>query len=201
MKKLLVFLFSIFVCTIAIAHTINWHVGDQIISTTTCSAGDSITPPTAPTKYGYHFTGWKAFSFLEYFVSTGTQYIDLNLTAKENQEIYIKYTFISVGFVFGSRANQNSEYSGVTYEENGGLFVIRWGNTRLYATGQRPTGIVEILIKNGATFVNGDLVATTNYGSSFFYGNLYLFTLNNNTEPAATGYSRHQIYSFHINIF
>lgn len=58
MKKLLVGLCAIFICTFAIAHTVNWHVGDQIISTTTCDSGNNITPPTAPAKRGYHVRGW-----------------------------------------------------------------------------------------------------------------------------------------------
>jgi len=59
MKKLLVMIGAMFICTFAIAHTVNWHVGDQIISTTTCDSGDNITPPTPPTKYGYTFKNWR----------------------------------------------------------------------------------------------------------------------------------------------
>lgn len=75
-------------CGVALAHTINWYADNQIISTTTCQSGDSITPPTAPAKYGYTFAGWgDGYTFLEYIESTGTQYIDTgivlnNLTAK-----------------------------------------------------------------------------------------------------------------------
>lgn len=60
MKKLLVGLFAIFICTFAIAHTMEWHVDDSIYQTTTCETGTDLTLPTpAPTKYGYHFVGWQ----------------------------------------------------------------------------------------------------------------------------------------------
>ena len=81
MKKFLVFLCAMFVCVATFAHTINWHVGDQIISTTTCSSGDTVTPPTVPAKYGYHVKNWrKPYIELEYIESTGTQYIDTGIT-------------------------------------------------------------------------------------------------------------------------
>ncbi len=82
MKKLLVFGFVMFICTLAFAHNINWHVGDQIISTTTCDSGDNITPPTAPTKYGYTFSAWGAYQQLEYIESTGSQWIDTGVTGE-----------------------------------------------------------------------------------------------------------------------
>ena len=46
-------------CTVAMAHTINWHVDGDIYQTTTCDSGESITPPTAPYKYGYHLKEWR----------------------------------------------------------------------------------------------------------------------------------------------
>ena len=77
MKRFILTLTTIFICTIAYAHTINWRVGNTILETTTCDSGDSITPPTAPYKYGYHFVKWKLpYTQIEYLESTGTQWID-----------------------------------------------------------------------------------------------------------------------------
>lgn len=80
MKKLLVGLCAIFICTFAIAHSIEWYVDGSLYQTTTCEAGDSITPPTAPEKYGYHFVKWSEYAQLEYIESTGTQWIDTGIT-------------------------------------------------------------------------------------------------------------------------
>ena len=93
MKKLLMLLSVLFVCTVAFAHTINWHVEDQIISTTTCNSGDAITPPTVPTKYGYHPKVWGPSQYikLEYIESTGTQYIDTGYVPTNATRLDIKY--------------------------------------------------------------------------------------------------------------
>ena len=78
MKKLFVFLCAIIIGT-AFGETknITWKVGDNTYATSTCEVGDDlIIPQNTPTKYGYHFVGWAAYTFLEYIESTGTQYID-----------------------------------------------------------------------------------------------------------------------------
>ena len=98
MKKFWVFFCAIFICTIAFAHTINWHVGDQIISTTTCSSGDNITPPTAPAKYGYHVKGWtKHYTKLEYIRSGGTAYIDTGSKIKATQTVKLTMALNAIG--------------------------------------------------------------------------------------------------------
>ena len=98
MKKFLFGLSLMFICTFAIAHTINWHVGNQIISTTTCNSGDNITPPTAPSKRGYHLKEWldSPYISLEYIQSTGTQYIDTGLTVGDKTEIQFVGSFTTV---------------------------------------------------------------------------------------------------------
>lgn len=63
MKKLLVCLCAVFICTIAVATTINlnWVVDDANYANTTCeTGGDLILPATPPAKYGYTFKGWKS---------------------------------------------------------------------------------------------------------------------------------------------
>lgn len=107
MKKFLVFLCAIFICTFAFAHSVEWYVDDSLYQTTTCDAGDSITPPTAPTKYGYSFAGWELlYTQLEYIQSTGTQYIDTGYAwASQNRRVFLDVTKTSnIGYthLFGS---------------------------------------------------------------------------------------------------
>ncbi len=77
-------------CSVAFAHTIEWYVGDTLLSTTTCESGDNITPPTAPNKIGYSFKKWKQeYTQIEYLESTGTQWIQTGIILNENISIHI----------------------------------------------------------------------------------------------------------------
>ena len=62
MKKILILICTlcIGVVGIAVAETINinWYVDGSVYDTTTCQSGGDINLPTAPSKYGYTFTGW-----------------------------------------------------------------------------------------------------------------------------------------------
>ncbi|MBR3510536.1 MAG: InlB B-repeat-containing protein [Alphaproteobacteria bacterium] len=60
MKKFLILLFVIFICSIAHAdtETINWYVDGNTYATTTCEIGGGVSLPDEPTKYGYDFIGW-----------------------------------------------------------------------------------------------------------------------------------------------
>ena len=81
MKKILLFLSAVFMCTFAIAatETINWYVDGTVYDTTTCQTGGDITLQTAPAKRGHTFTGWAValyeFSTLDPSVA-GTNYTD-----------------------------------------------------------------------------------------------------------------------------
>lgn len=88
MRKIILTLTTIFICAATFARTINWHVGDTLLQTTTCESGNSITPPTAPDKYGYHFVKWEEqYTQIEYLESTGTQYIDTGVIPNQNIKI------------------------------------------------------------------------------------------------------------------
>ena len=58
LKKILI-LFSAIVAYAADAQTTNWYVDGEIYQTTTCESGDDVTPPSAPARRGYTFTGWR----------------------------------------------------------------------------------------------------------------------------------------------
>jgi len=63
MKKFIILCIALF-ATPAIAQTINWYVDNEIYQITTCSGGDDVTPPSAPARRGYTFTGWRDTSII-----------------------------------------------------------------------------------------------------------------------------------------
>ena len=46
------------ICANTFAQTTNWYVDGTLYQTTSCTSGNDVTPPTAPTKRGYTFSGW-----------------------------------------------------------------------------------------------------------------------------------------------
>ena len=82
LKRAFRFLFIIFTFVNIIplrADTISmqWFNEDgTTYDTTTCTAGGDVILPTAPTKRGYTFMGWRTYTPIEYLKSTGMQYID-----------------------------------------------------------------------------------------------------------------------------
>ena len=61
MRLLLIFIFVPFIGgAVADTETINWHVGDDVY-TTTCQSGDTVILPNVPSNppYGYQFAGWR----------------------------------------------------------------------------------------------------------------------------------------------
>lgn len=63
MKKFIILCIALF-ATAGFAQTINWYVDGSVYQTTTCSAGDDVTPPSAPARRGYTFTGWRDTSII-----------------------------------------------------------------------------------------------------------------------------------------
>lgn len=124
MKRLFVFVLCLFT-GVVYAHTINWYVDDQLYQTTTCTIGDDVTPPTAPTKYGYTFQGWRAYIPIEYIESTGIQYINTGVQPNQDTRVVMEYMASSnfSGFLFGARnslSSGNRSY-GVLYSGDGKL--------------------------------------------------------------------------------
>jgi len=119
------------------------------------------------------------YTQVEYLESSGTQYIDTGVKPNANQIVDIKYTYVRIGFVFGCRATESTQYSGITNEDvTGSIFNIRWGNKVIYTTSPQPQGTVTVHIENGNTRLNNKLVSTDTYGSSFYDGNIVLFNIN-----------------------
>ena len=113
MKRFALLIAALLVCGIAAAHTINWRVDGNIYQTTTCDSGESITPPTAPYKYGYHFVNWELYyTPIEYLESTGTQWIDTGVygNLETSYEIIAKsYATSESCVLFGSRESSTSK--------------------------------------------------------------------------------------------
>jgi len=199
MKKLLVFISALFICTVAFAHTINWHVDDQII-TTTCSAGDNITPPTAPTKLGYHFVKWAVpYTQLEYIESTGTQYIDTGLHPQGEDKTEFVSTFSSSSYsgdeqvcgaydgrvrlyLFGwfTNAFRTTEHAGEYNNNKVALINVSSFNTNTFLP-------VRTILNNGFASITVGNETSVNYSQDTdFPGNvnLYLFARNMNGRAA-----------------
>jgi hypothetical protein len=142
MKRFALLITALLLCGIAAAHTINWHVDGNIYQTTTCDSGESITPPTPPYKYGYHFKEWAMYTPIEYLESTGTQYIDTNIRPTKNISIVIDFQLSQIpnnSYVFG---NWDTGIQYYLYVE-GGKWQWGWSsnylNTTSYADTQRHT--------------------------------------------------------------
>lgn len=111
MKKIL-FLIFIIIPLVAIANTVKWTVDNTVYQTTTCTAGDTITPPSAPIKTGYTFNQWRpVYTTLEYIESTGDQYINLGVKNLLGTDPFVISTTVattnnsSYGAIFGNRHN------------------------------------------------------------------------------------------------
>ena len=124
MKRFALLITALLVCGIAAAHTINWYVDGNIYQTTTCDSGESITPPTPPYKYGYHFKKWAEYVPIEYLESTVAQYIDTNIQPTKNISIVIDFQLSQIpnnSYVFG---NWNTGIQYYLYVEGG---KWQWG--------------------------------------------------------------------------
>ena len=180
MKKLFVALSFLSICTFAIAHTIEWYVGDNLLSTTTCNSSDNITPPTAPAKYGYTFDKWELpYTRLEYIESTGTQYIDTRIVPISGYTVISEFSlsFISSdgscvhfgardaglssgnGLVAGRQSNSRSvtaSYFGSFYTNNSMNFSVNVVNKYEF----KPT--MFYVYKNNSIFTGSSWPSSTN---------------------------------------
>ena len=214
MKKLLVLLSALFICTVAVAHTIEWYVDGSLYQTTTCNSGDNVTPPTLAARYGYHLADWKVeYTKLEYIESTGTQYIDLGTTINSTDifDIEVAWTYLgsNCGF-FVSKEETNwlqGRYIGIVHYDQQKGFYNR-GVTVPYS-GSMPTVLSPVVnekntihwqpVTNQITFngviytgASGCYCQTTN---SFTSANApYIFATNQ--AGTATQFDYAKLYSF-----
>lgn len=205
MKRFVLILCTMFFCVAAIAQTINidWKVGNNIYSQSTCEYGSDLNvPETPPTKYGHTFQGWVSFAPIEYLESTGTQYIDTLSTVVKNTKIKFKYiptVITSDNKMYGEW--KTGDYS-ATYH-----FVGQYsGFFRLWNYADYPTNILcesdreynieaffgdDYYLKiNGITTIKGNKTFIWNND------NAYLFAGNHNNSPITA--TRAKLYYFKI---
>ena len=215
MKRLLLFLSLCFVCSAAIAHTINWYVDGSIYHTTTCESGDDVTPPTAPEKYGYTFKGWNThYGIIEYLESTGTQWIDTEwFFSKNYSDFEISVTFSDSGVqpdiwavISGVNlgASGEKQYYLVQYDQSSiNSIVVHNSDNNLSQTftveeGGKHNFVMQY--KNGVTTITNG--SDTKYLSDDIQyrgeHSLYLFAAHG--PSGAIQFSKIKMYSFSIKV-
>lgn len=139
------------------------------------------------------------YTQVEYLESSGTQWIDLGYPIDGTISFNLKTRCLAPGFVFGSRSDYSNNVSSLNYDNVNNLFGIRMGNTIVYdSTSWTINTDYEIYISNGDIKINGTTVSTTAYGTSFYSGHAYLFTLNNNGVPGVSSFNINRIYYFQM---
>ena len=200
MKKILILLFIIFTgATYAETISINWLNGNSVYATSTCTVGDDLILPAAPTpEYGYHFTGWTTqYTFLEYIESTGTQYIDTGLSTK-NFDISVKYEFTAAQtstdqILFGSTESGNLYYLDFTL--SGGW--VRYGTIISPNLGVTPVAnrIYTVDVKNGVWYMDDSLLFDASAQGDFTSSVTFkIFKGSSNFS----NYGKYRCYSFEI---
>ena len=101
---------------------LGWYDGntrlDVPVSAQSCTYDGVVTVPPQPTRPGYTFNGWKVigvptgYTKLEYLESTGTQYIDTNITISNYERVVTKLSTIDCSMPhnpgpFGSYSDVN----------------------------------------------------------------------------------------------
>ena len=181
MKKLLMLLSAMFICTVALADTINLHWlnydGTNYQNSTCTVDADLILPSTPPTRYGYTFTGWKVADYIpiEYLESTGTQYIDTGFMPTNNTSVEFEYAFSvapsSDKVIFGSRTNND-------WNNSDDQFYVACKNfsTGLYLySGETKFTIQSIIVLNTFYKHTVDNSVATENGTR----PMYLYAFNN----------------------
>ena len=169
--------------------TVDWLVDSSIYSTSTCTVGNNLTLPSAPTKRGHHFVGWKTFPyvFLEYIESTSTQYIDTDYIFTTNNGV-LDIEFAKIG----SNSSDNQGCGSYSLEDlrcfgiwfNKSTPYIQVGRNNLPLPTAMNNGEVHHLIvsvNNGQADVilDGSTVINTPYTGTIVNGKpWYLFAMN-----------------------
>ena len=209
MKKLATFLFALLICNICVAHTINWHVGNSVYTTTTCTPGADVTPPTPPAKTGYTFEGWFAYAPIEYLESTGTQWIDTqqNLIYGHRYVAKVEYTDITDyhdrgSLILGTLTTNNGVFIGILDKH----FYFRLITTTKTGDIITPNKIYtfDLQLKSSEnSFLNiyDANNATQSYLQIYTYQNInklnyYLFGIN--FDNTFAGSSKIKLYKFEV---
>ena len=187
MKRFLLVLCTLFICTVCNAQTIRWHTGNDVYETTTCTSGDTITPPTAPTKMGYTFQGWAKFRRIEYLQCTALgQYINTGVQSnKDTYKFVIEFEMTSVPTtwyaLFGSYVDENNNSWRIITSENA---------TNTYANSNKKAGGATVSL--GSLFTNRRYNIELDYNSVTVNGQYYAY---NTTTKGTTNNSEILLFS------
>ena len=138
MKKLLYFAFfmnfAFFGTVNAETISIDWLNEDGTLSqTTTCEAGGDIILPSPPTKRGYTFLGWDAFTPIEYLEFTGTQYINTGIVGNNNIKVVVDINILGIqGWIFGARHTWSNRAFGLSIDPNPARYFINYSTGYQY---------------------------------------------------------------------
>ena len=201
MKKILIILCAVFICGVSIAQTIRWHIGDTVYETTTCNAGESITPPTAPNRFGYHLKEWEVlYTQIEYLESTGTQYIDTGVYPNDNSGFDIGYVIPDFYYtwqtMFGSRSGDNNrEFAFGYYYTSGSIKKTAYGDNRI-TFGLVKAQYSEVSFKKNVVIKpDGSFVTMNSTGDFTNNDSIYIFALH---SGGIAEYSRLKLYYLQI---
>lgn len=132
MKRLIFILCAVCTCCSVYSETItlDWRGPDgTTAATTTCESGGDLNLPTAPTKTGYNFVGWRLPIYIPigYIENVASEtHINTGFYANQNSKIVVDFQQISCpssnakSYVFGSdlvtlqKSNQDFMYFGTT---------------------------------------------------------------------------------------
>ncbi len=194
MKRLFVLLFSLLLCVVSYADTINLHWLNEDGTTyqnSTCTVnGDLNIPTTPPTKYGYTFTGWKLSNYIpiEYLESTGTQWIDTGFKPTNKTVAEIDYQFTQLprsgtSYQIGAGSDNNSTRFRFIISSNGnGMDCSLGTNVSFSGINALNRHILKIDAINRTCSIDNTL---ENQINNYFSGSdrtFYIFNLNNGSS-------------------
>ena len=190
MKRFILTLTAIFICTCSYAETINLHwLNDNGTTYTesTCTVNDDlIIPTTPPTKYGYTFTGWEMCPFvqIEYLESTGTQYIDTGYIQSSNTH----YKWKGIDYTTSDASLFGTQQAGVTScllygtRYNRSLYAgNNYINTLYSSTEERPIEW-QLICNNGTAILKkaDTTINSLNYAGSPTTDTMYIYGIHYN---------------------
>ena len=188
MKKLLFLIFGLLFTHVSMADTVNidWFVDGQTYSQTTCTPGDTITPPTAPAKYGYTFREWRVYTPIEYIQVNGGSQIIRIIDSNTAAALYLGF-HIQLGINFTNISHQDFL---------GGMGVSAYIDSSKFGVYNSSTGLNPIAnpVLSQNTKYNADYIIrptgaiiningiTTNVNKSFALSNAQMSIGNTNSN-------------------
>ena len=196
MKRIVFLLCSMLFYMTAKAHNIEWYVDGNLYTTSTCQAGDNVTPPTPPAKTGYTFQEWLAYTPIEYLISSVDTYVDsgfVSANATLYTEIMPFYLSSGTNFFIGYNYNPGSgaERMEMHYSQTKLILGTGTGYTTI------NNGLVPYEVKASVNIkyaqskvyltINDQAVGTYNRNNDLHPISLYVSGAHNNNGTSGRG--------------